>query len=124
MSELLHYPTNYLETLQQAALAFLRRHRGEHLGEQELFSRAVGYLTTTMKANRAIAENTVARAYGELTSANDQRHMDISLSTSSMAVLVDPNSGIHYAVSVSLIFDRLIDTPHRRRLSVVKKAVH
>lgn len=116
--------SDYLETLQQAALGFLRRHRDEHLGEQELFSRTVGYLVSTMSAPQAIAENTVARAYGELRSSGDTRHMNINLSTDQTAVLVDPRTGTHYIVPVALIFDRLIDAPQRRRLTLVKTTVH
>lgn len=116
--------SDYLETLQQAALGFLRRHRDEHLGEQELFSRTVGYLVNTMSAPQAIAENTVARAYGELRRSADQRHIDIGMSTENVAVLVDPRTGTHYIVPVALIFDRLIDAPQRRRLSLVKTSVH
>ena len=124
MQSPMRYPTDYLETLQQAALAFLRLHRGEHLGEQELFSRAVKYLTNTMRINQAVAENMVARAYGELTSGNNERHLDVSLSTGDIAILVDKKSGIHYAVSVNLIFEHLIDARQRRRLSLVQNTVH
>lgn len=119
MSEALPYPTDYLDQLQQAALAWLRRHQARHLGEQVLFSGAVSHLQVTLGANREIAENTVARAYGELRSADEPRYLDISSSTGKVAVLVDPRSGMTYAVPVKVILERVIDAPDRRRLQSV-----
>lgn len=118
------YPTDYLDELQDAALSYLRRHQAEHLGEQELFSRAVLHLVAAHNASQAAAENTVARAYGELRSSDNGRYLDISTSTNNTAVLIDQRSGLHYVVPVSVIFERLIDAPARRRLSLVKQSVH
>lgn len=60
-------PDTFADTLQQAALGFLRRHQGEHLqDDQRLFDRGVAHLIATFNATRAQAENTVARALAEL----------------------------------------------------------
>lgn len=124
MSEALPYPTDYLDQLQQAALAWLRRHQVQHLGEQVLFSGAVSHLQVTLSANREIAENTVARAYGELRSEGDPRYLDISTSTGRVAVLVDPRTGTSYAVPVRVLFERIIDAPNRRRMTAVAGGFH
>lgn len=119
MSEALPYPTDYLETLQTAAMGFMERRQGEHLSEQELFTRTVNYLVDTMSCNRAVAENMVTRAYGEI-KATDTRFLDVSNSTANVAMLVDPRSGLSFAVPVGLIFQVMIDSPLRRRLHEVK----
>lgn len=111
---------DYQDTLQQAAAMFIRRHQAQHLGaDQVLFSRAVAHLVESFCVTQATAENLVARAYGELKADGDPRMLDVSNSTSSLAMLVDPRSGICHAVPVSLIFQHLIDSPARRRLSSV-----
>lgn len=112
--------TDYQQTLQQAAAMFLGRHQAQHLGnDQALFSRAVAHLVDSFACTQATAENLVARAYGELRSGGERRYMDVSNSTSSMAMLVDPESGICHAVPVAMIFQQLIDSPARRRLRAV-----
>src|SRR5690606_16468925 len=94
-------PADYQESLQQSALHFLRRHHDEHLvGEQELFSRAVEHLVVTHAVRQAMAENVVARAYGELKQGNAERFMDLSRSTGNMALLVDERTGHNYVVPV------------------------
>lgn len=118
------HPADYLETLQDIALGFLRRHEAEHLGEQELFSRAIQHLTSTMKANQALAENTVARAYGQLKQTADPRFVDLSASTSNMLMVVDPRNHLHYAVPIKAVLACIIDAAERPRLSVVRPTSH
>ncbi|MEZ2744300.1 hypothetical protein ACBQ16_03765 [Halopseudomonas bauzanensis] len=111
---------DYHDLLQQAATLFLNRNQAQHLGnEQALFSRAVAHLVDSFTTSQATAENIVSRAYGEVKSGEDHRYMDISSSTSKLAMLVDPKTGIHHAVPVAMIFQQLIDTPARRRLRSV-----
>lgn len=111
---------DYKLSMQQAALAYLRRHQAQHLGDDQLlFSRAVQYMTTALQVPVHMAEGLVSRAYGEIKSNGDQRRIDLDTSTEKLAVLTDPASGLTYAVPVHLIFERLIDTPDRRRLRVV-----
>ena len=101
-------------------LGFLRRHQAQHLSDDQLlFSRAVGFLTTSLEVPVHMAETLVSRAYGELKNDGDRRRLDVDNSTDKMAMLTDPASGLTFAVPVHLIFERLIDTPERRRLRVV-----
>ncbi|MET1080288.1 MAG: hypothetical protein ABWY06_19930 [Pseudomonas sp.] len=111
---------DYKDSMQLAALCFLRRHQAQHLcNDQLLFSRAVVYLTTSLEVPVHMAETLVSRAYGELKGDGDPRRLDVNSSSEKMAMLTDPASGLTFAVPVHLIFERLIDTPERRRLRVV-----
>lgn len=113
-------PAYYKETLEDATLGYLRRHRNEHLHcNQALFTSTVNYLTSTYAANLAEAENTVARVWGNLRSQEAHRYLDISLSSASAAVLVDSKTGLHWVVPVSDIFEHFVDTPARTRLRMV-----
>jgi hypothetical protein len=100
---------DHMETLEEAALGYLTRHQAQHLRDQDLFDRAVVHLTSTLRANQTIAENVVARAYGKLRNSDDQRFLDVSNSTAEIAMLVDPRTGMNYAVPTALIFRHFID---------------
>lgn len=126
MNEAYPYPADHMDTLQQAALGYLRRHTGKYLQEQDLFDQAVSHLLTAFDSSLAVAENTVARAYAQMRNGPDSRYLDISTSSSHLAMLVDPSSGMHYAVPVSMIFDRLIGPApknHLRLASVRESAL-
>lgn len=111
---------DYRAAMQAAAYAFLERHQAEHLAdEQSLFSRAVQHLHRTLDVPKALAENMVAKAYGELRSADCRMHLDISTSTGHTAVITDPASGLTFAVPVALIVRHLIANPARRTLRQV-----
>ncbi|MEX1197828.1 MAG: hypothetical protein WEB57_08225 [Pseudohongiellaceae bacterium] len=110
MSELNAHQTDYQGILQESALGFLRRHQAEYLDDnQSLFNRAVQTLQIVHSASKEVAENCVARAYGELRGRGDAPHLDISLSTAYSAVIVDPNTGMYYVVPVEDIVQRLIN---------------
>lgn len=108
---------NYRETLDSSARAYLQRHEAKFLGaEQQLFNLGVAFLMNSHNADKAMAENTVARAFGELSRVDGRRFLDMSASTGSTAVIVDPVSGISHAVPVALICQLLLDNPERQRL--------
>ncbi|WP_338724658.1 hypothetical protein V9L16_12090 [Pseudomonas tolaasii] len=110
----------YQATMQAAGLAFLQRHQGEHLGnDQLLFCRAVQHLTGTLEVPLRMAEKLVSRAYGELKSNNDRHQLDVNASDGAIAVITDPASGMTWAVPVSLIYQRIINAPENRRLRLV-----
>lgn len=112
---------DYRSAMQAAAYAFLERHQAEHLAdEQSLFSRAVQHLQQALGVPKALAENFVAKAYGELRSADCRMHLDISTSTGHTAVITDPDSGMTFAIPVALIVTHLIKTPNRRTLRAVR----
>ena len=110
MTDVNAHQTDYQEILQQSALGFLRRHEAQYLGDhQSLFNRAVQTLQIVHSASKEVAENSVARAYGELRGRGDAPHLDVSLSTAYSAVIVDPASGMHYVVPVQEVVQRLIN---------------
>lgn len=115
--------TNYQEyqaTMQRAALAYLERHQGEHLGnDQLLFTRAVQHLLISLEVPLHMAEKLVSRAYGELKSSNNRHQLDVDASSGTVAVITDPASGLTWAVPVSLICQRIINAPDNRRLRLV-----
>ena len=124
MNEARPYPTDHMDTLQQAALGYLRRHSGKYLQEQDLFDQAVSHLLIAFDSNLAVAENVVARAYAQMRNGPDTRYLDISTSSSHLAMLVDPNTGMHYAVPVSMIFDRLIGRAPKNHLRLISAGNH
>lgn len=113
-------PQEYRDTMQAAALAFLQRHQGEHLGDSQLlFTRAVNHLHTTLDVPQYLAENLVGMAYGQIRSQGQRLELDISASSSHTAMITDPASGMTFAVPVALIAQHLIQNPARRRLRAV-----
>lgn len=103
------YPIDYLETMQAAALGYLRRHEGQYLGQnQALFQRAVENLQA-LGVPQPTAERLVSRAHDQLEALKGHRFLDIDASTGDTAVLVNPATGLRYRVPVQEIFDALID---------------
>lgn len=111
---------NYRETLDAAALAYLQRHQTEHLGDEKLFERSVAHLVTCLGADRALAENTVARVLDQLQTSVELRYLDLSASTCSLVVIVDPISGITHSVPLYHICQLLLDDPKRKRQHAVR----
>lgn len=108
---------NYRETLEAAALGYLQRHQAKFLGdEQNLFNLGVAFLMSSLSADKALAECTVDRAFGEMKAAGDRRYLDVSASNGHTAVITDPASGIAHSVPVALICQLVLDHPERRRL--------
>jgi hypothetical protein len=101
----------YRLAMQNAALCFMRRHQAEHLAnEQQLFTRTVIYLQSTLDVPVYLAEKLTGLAYGELHACGGQRHLDLNNSSESVAILADPASGKSFAIPVALIFERLVYT--------------
>ncbi|MBS7660528.1 hypothetical protein I0D00_01000 [Pseudomonas lalucatii] len=112
--------TEYRDSMQAAAMAFLQRHQGEYLGnEQLLFTRAVSHLQHALDVPLYMAENLVGLAYGELRSQGLRLQLDVASSSSHTAMITDPGSGMTFAVPVALIVQHLIESPARRRLRAV-----
>ncbi|WP_421684495.1 hypothetical protein HKW98_09115 [Stutzerimonas urumqiensis] len=63
----LGHAQEYRDTMQQAALAFLQRHQGEHLVDDgKLFERAVRYLVTSLEVPAFMADRLVHLAMTQL----------------------------------------------------------
>ena len=115
-------PTEHQEyeaSMQLAALFFLQRHQAEHLGnDQLLFDRAVQHLTASLEVPLHRAEKLVTRAYGELRCSSNHQ-LDIEASSTTVAVVTDPSSGLAWAVPVNPIYERIINATDNRRLQLV-----
>lgn len=110
----------YDASMQSAALFFLQRHQAEHLGnDQLLFCRAVQHLTASLEVPLHRAEKLVTRAYGELKCSNNRHQLDVDASSTTVAVVTDPSSGLIWAVPVNLIYERIINATDNRRLRFV-----
>ena len=110
----------YETSMQLAALFFLQRHQSEHLGnDQLLFSRAVQHLTGSLEVPLHMAEKLVTRAYGELKYSINRHQLDVEASSTTVAVVTDPSSGLTWAVPVNLIYERIINVAGNRRLRLV-----
>lgn len=106
----------YRETMQRAALAYLKRHQKEHLEhDDQLFSRTITHLRLALGVPEHLAESLAGLAYSELHHGAGERMLDISRSTGSTAVLSDPLTGNVYTLPVALIFQHLIDGHARPR---------
>lgn len=100
----------YRAAMQEAALCYMQRHQAEHLGnDQQLFTRTVSHLQTTLEVPVFLAENLTGLAYGQLRAGAGQRRLDLKSSSESVAVLSDPASGKSFAIPVALIFQHLVD---------------
>lgn len=100
----------YRAAMQDAALRYMQRHQAEHLGnDQQLFTRTVSHLQTTLEVPVFLAENLTGLAYGQLRAGAGQRRLDLKSSSESVAVLSDPASGKSFAIPVALIFQHLVD---------------
>lgn len=110
----------YEACMQLAALCFLQRHQAEYLGNDPLlFCRAVQHLTASLEVPLHRAEKLVARAYGELKCSSDLHQLDVEASSTTVAVVTDPSSGLTWAVPVNLIYERIINATDNRRLRLV-----
>lgn len=110
----------YEASMQLAALFFLQRHQAEHLGnDQLLFSRAVQHLTASLEVPLHRAEKLVTRAYGELKCSSNRHQLDVDASSTTVAVVTDPSSGLTWAVPINLIYERIIKATDNRRLRLV-----
>lgn len=88
------YPIDYLETMQAAALGYLRRHEGQYLGQnQALFQRAVENLQA-LGVPQPTAERLVSRAHDQLEALKGHRFLDIDSSTGDVVVLINPATGL------------------------------
>lgn len=104
----------YQDVLKAAALAFLERHQCEHLADdQRLISRAVRHLVTDYDVLTTTAAKAVFLAFSDLVAIAGRQQLDMQNSLSTHAVIVDPVTGTHWSVPVSLIYERIINVPER-----------
>ncbi|WP_342653537.1 hypothetical protein [Pseudomonas sp. F3-2] len=107
---------HYQDVLKAAALRFLERHQCEHLSnDQKLFDRTVQHLVNDFDLLTSRAEQVAGLAINDLNAIRDRQRLDVATSTATHSVIIDPCTGIAWAVPVALIYERIINTPDNGR---------
>jgi len=103
---------DYQECMQNAALTFLERHQSEHLGDLSvLLDRTISHLVSSFNVAEPVATRLVSLAHIELMEIAFRQRIDLSYSTDTIAVIRDPIKGHCWSVPVSLIYERILNTP-------------
>ncbi|CAI8790512.1 hypothetical protein [Pseudomonas sp. IT-P218] len=109
---------DYQETIRAAALAFLERHQGEHLGDLGQFlSRTINHLVESLEVKEALATHLVHHAYTDLMSINTRQRIDLQASSDHHIVITDPIRGCTWSLPAYLIYEHLIAAGRGTRLT-------
>jgi hypothetical protein len=109
---------DYRTTIRAAALAFLERHQGQHLGDQGQFiERTINHLVDSFQADRSLALRLTCEALGDLAEINIRQRMDLSASEPYAVVITDPVRGCAWSVPVYLIYEHLISAGRATRVT-------
>ncbi|NNA16825.1 hypothetical protein HBN82_13265 [Pseudomonas lundensis] len=108
---------DYQDTIRAAALAFLERHQGEHLGDLGQFlSRTINHLVESLEVKESLATRLVHYAYSDLRTINKRQRIDLQASTEATVVITDPIRGCTWSVPVYQIYEHLIAAGHGTRI--------
>ncbi|WP_268799048.1 hypothetical protein [Pseudomonas huanghezhanensis] len=109
---------DYRSTIRAAAVAFLERHQGEHLGDQGQFiQRTINHLMHSFQVDKALALRLVCEALGDLAEINVRQRVDLNASAEHTVVITDPVRGCTWSVPVYLIYEHLISAGHGKRIT-------
>ena len=109
---------DYQDTIRAAALAFLERHQGEHLGDLGQFiSRTINHLVESLEVKKSLATHLVHHAYSDLMTINTRQQIDLQASAYNNVVITDPIRGCTWSVPVCLIYEHLIAAGHGTRIT-------
>jgi hypothetical protein len=102
---------DYQDFLQRATLRYLMRHQLEHLGDDtQLFQRTAHHMAKVYEMRLSEAETLVNKSMTELAVARGRERLDMATG-SNHTIVTDPSTGQSWAIPVSLIIERIIDTP-------------
>lgn len=109
---------DYRSTIRAAALAFLERHQGEHLGDQGQFiERTINHLVDSFQADKPLALRLTCEALGDLADINVRQRIDLTASEPHAVVITDPVRGCTWSVPVHLIYEHLISAGRATRIT-------
>lgn len=109
---------DYQDTIRAAALAFLERHQGEHLGDLGQFlSRTINHLVESLEVKESLATHLVHHAYSDLLTITTRQRIDLQASNDHTVVITDPIRGCAWSVPAYLIYEHLIAAGHGTRLT-------
>lgn len=108
---------DYRSTIRAAALSFLERHQGEHLGDQGQFvERTINHLVESFQVDKPLALRLTCESLGDLADINVRQRVDLQASASQTVVITDPVRGCTWSVPVYLIYEHLIAAGHGTRI--------
>ena len=109
---------DYQDTIRAAALAFLERHQGEHLGDfGQFMSRTIDHLVESLEVKEPLATRLALLAYSDLATINARQRIDRKASSEYNVVITDPIRGCTWSVPAYLIYEHLIAAGHGRRIT-------
>lgn len=112
-------PSDYQDLLKAAALRFILRHQCEHLGDDaKLFDRTVINLVNDHDVLTQTAEKITNLAMIDASGIRDRKQLDVTSSTATHSIIVDPETGEAWAIPVSLIYERILCAPDSSRFRV------
>lgn len=89
------------------ALAYIRKHEGEHLCSSQLVTNAAEFLQTQYQLSSESAEKIALRSLCEHESRRTSLYIDMDSSTSSMLVISDTRRNVRRVIPVSAIANLL-----------------
>jgi len=87
--------------LVHSATRFIVTHQAEHLDSEQLVKRCCAHLMTTTGITESAAQHYAMHALAELQARHVPAYFDISHSTSYVMRVVDPTTGLAYALTAS-----------------------
>ena len=109
---------DYQDTIRAAALAFLERHQGEHLGDpSQLSNRTINHLVDNFEVALSLAVRLTYQARNDLVDIQVRQRLDLEACDIRNVIITDPIRGCTWSVPVYLIYEHLIAAGHGTRLT-------
>lgn len=102
-------PQQYRVAMQAAALAFLQRHQGQHLDQQDLGERTIRHLVEALDVPAFMAPRLVALALSQLHSGPEWVGLDLAVGPDEhLVILVDTGSGQRALIPRRILSDAFL----------------
>lgn len=102
-------PQQYRVAMQAAALAFLQRHQGQHLDQEELVERTTRHLVEVLEVPAFMAPRLVALALSQLNNSPEWIGLDLAAGADEhLVILVDTSSGQRALIPRRILSDAFI----------------
>lgn len=109
---------DFQDTIRAAALAFIERHQGEHLGDpSQLTNRTTNYLVESFDVASSLAMRLTIQACNDAAEIQVRQRLDFKACDARNVVITDPIRGCSWSVPVYLIYEHLIAAGHGTRLT-------
>lgn len=109
---------DYQDTIRAAALAFLERHQGEHLGNHsQLMYRTIHHLVESFEVVESLALRLTSQACSDLIEIQVRQRLNLKACDTRNVIITDPIRGCAWSVPVYLIYEHLIAAGHGTRLT-------